>query len=288
VTAPLFWAPADQLAAAGPGATVELSGPEARHAVAVQRLRPGHQILLSDAVGRRLEGRVRSARGGQEPLLTIVVERASALAPRSPQLVLVQALAKGRRDEAAVAAATGLGADRIIPWQADRSVPRWLEVGRGRGGGDLAAGRSRGGGQAAPPNPAAAKGRARWQQVVRAEGKVARRCLLPVVEDAVDSAALAARLAGEIAAGARGVVLRAEADTPLAQALDQADAATAVFLLVGPEGSIAPEEVAAFEAAGALAARLGPEVLRTGLAGAAALTLASHVLGRWGRSHPVD
>ena len=53
-----------------------------------------------------------------------------------PRIVLVQALAKGDRDELAVQAATELGVDEIVPWQAARSVSRWdaarAEKGRAR------------------------------------------------------------------------------------------------------------------------------------------------------------
>ena len=54
-----------------------------------------------------------------------------------------------------------------------------------------------------------------------------------------------------------------------------------VVLVIGPEGGIADDEVAAFERAGATTRRLGPSVLRTSTAGtvAAAIVLANS--GRW-------
>jgi len=51
--------------------------------------------------------------------------------------------------------------------------------------------------------------------------------------------------------------------------------------VVGPEGGISAEELAAFEAAGARAVRLGPTVLRTSTAGPAALAALALRLGRW-------
>ncbi len=54
-----------------------------------------------------------------------------------------------------------------------------------------------------------------------------------------------------------------------------------IVIVVGPEGGIADEELAAFEAAGAAAVRLGEPVLRTSTAGAAALAALSIRLGRW-------
>jgi 16S rRNA (uracil1498-N3)-methyltransferase len=50
-------------------------------------------------------------------------------------------------------------------------------------------------------------------------------------------------------------------------------------LVIGPEGGLAPEEVAAIVAAGGEAVHLGPRVLRARLAGAVALAV---LLGRLG------
>jgi 16S rRNA (uracil1498-N3)-methyltransferase len=51
--------------------------------------------------------------------------------------------------------------------------------------------------------------------------------------------------------------------------------------VVGPEGGITPEELAAFEVAGAVPVRLGAEALRTSTAGVAALAVLSVRVGRW-------
>jgi len=52
-------------------------------------------------------------------------------------------------------------------------------------------------------------------------------------------------------------------------------------LVVGPEGGIAPEELAAFRESGAVPVRLGGTVLRTSTAGVAAVAVLSARLGRW-------
>ena len=53
------------------------------------------------------------------------------------------------------------------------------------------------------------------------------------------------------------------------------------MLVVGPEGGIAPQELAAFRDAGAELVRLGETVLRTSTAGPAALAVLNAALGRW-------
>ena len=42
-----------------------------------------------------------------------------------PRFVLVQALAKGDRGEQSIEAATELGVDEVVPWQASRSIVIW-------------------------------------------------------------------------------------------------------------------------------------------------------------------
>ena len=52
-------------------------------------------------------------------------------------------------------------------------------------------------------------------------------------------------------------------------------------MVVGPEGGIAPEELAALEAAGARTVRLGAEVLRTSTAGVVAVAALLARTDRW-------
>jgi 16S rRNA (uracil1498-N3)-methyltransferase len=61
---------------------------------------------------------------------------------------------------------------------------------------------------------------------------------------------------------------------PLAQA-------NSILLVVGPEGGIADEEIAALSEAGAAVVRLGPTVLRTSTAAAVALGALGALTPRW-------
>jgi 16S rRNA (uracil1498-N3)-methyltransferase len=76
------------------------------------------------------------------------------------------------------------------------------------------------------------------------------------------------------------LVLHESATVPLAQLpVAQADSIT---LIVGPEGGITDEEIAAFTDAGAHAVRLGHTVLRTSTAAAVALGALGVLTTRWG------
>ncbi len=135
---------------------------------------------------------------------------------------------------------------------------------------------------------ARAKSRARWLATVRTATKQARRARLPRVEVALDSRGLAARVVDVVAAGGRAIVLHEEATTPLADVVLPAGPATdgapapEVLVVVGPEGGISDRELADLTEAGAVAARLGPHVLRTSTAGPVAVALLAERLGRWG------
>jgi 16S rRNA (uracil1498-N3)-methyltransferase len=57
--------------------------------------------------------------------------------------------------------------------------------------------------------------------------------------------------------------------------------ARSVFVVVGPEGGIADDEIVALSDAGATAVRLGPQVLRTSTAAAVALGALGVLTPRW-------
>ena len=237
----------DEPTHAGPGDTVVLTGAEAHHAASVRRVRVGEDVTVGDGRGAWLTGRCESV--APREVVVKIESRTDAAAPR-PRVVLVQALAKGDRDELAVQAATELGIDEIVPWQASRSVSRW----------DAAK---------------AEKGRARWATIVREAAKQAHRAWIPEVSPLVTTRELLGR-----AAASRTLVLEPTGAARLT-GVDLAGEESDVLLVVGPEGGIAPEELAELQTSGAVLVRLGDSVLRTSTAGPAALAVVSASLGRW-------
>ena len=252
---PVFFTAPGSLDGMVPDGAFVLEGPEARHAVTVKRLAPGEAVDIVDGAGTRMSGKVAAASSSR-----LEVECASVIVEERPRtrLVLVQALAKGDRDELAIETATELGIDAVIPWQSERSIVRWK--------GDRAA-----------------KAHAKWQSVVTAAAKQARRAWIPEVRAAVDTAGLAAA----VETAALAVVLHEDAVRPLRAVLETwletgaAEAVREVFLIVGPEGGISQREVTRLCGQGAVTALLGHHVLRSSTAGPAAVVLASDVLGRW-------
>ncbi|HEX8496003.1 MAG TPA: RsmE family RNA methyltransferase, partial [Actinomycetales bacterium] len=155
MSAPLFLLPAGALASVVEGGPLLLEGAEGRHAATVRRIGAGERVDVADGAGQL--ARCVVGRAERDALVLEVLERVTLPEP-APRLVLVQALAKGGRDDLAVETATELGVDEVVPWQAARCVVQW----RGERG---------------------AKARAGWQQTARAAAKQSRRPWVPVVAE---------------------------------------------------------------------------------------------------------
>lgn len=230
------------------GGELLLAGDEGRHAARVKRLRAGEELLVSDGRGALLDCTVATVAGDA---LRLDVRSRRTVPAAMPRLVVVQALPKGERAELAVETMTELGVDEIVPWAAARSVAQWKGA-RGQ------------------------KALERWRRTAREAAKQSRRPWIPGVHPPVTTPEATALLADATAA----LVLHEEATAGLG-ALKLPDRGR-IVVVVGPEGGISPEELAAFAAAGGRPVRLGDAVLRTSTAGPAALAALALRLGRWG------
>lgn len=242
MTPPLFL-----VADLGTGDAVVLTGAEAHHAATVKRLNVGEAVLLADGVGNLAHAVVVEV--ARDRLLFRVVARELAPQPE-PRFVVVQGLPKGERADLAVEVLTELGVDEIVPWAASRSISQWR--------GDKVD-----------------KGVAKWQRTAMEATKQSRRARVPIVSGLATTDDVSARIGA--AAGA-AVLHEAAAESLTALALPTSGE---VVLVVGPEGGVSEAELEAFVGAGAVSVRLGPEVLRTSTAGAAALAVLSARVGRW-------
>ena len=228
------------------GDRFRLDGSEGHHAATVRRLRPGECLLLGDGAGGLAEAEVVTAGNG---FLEVLLGGRRTVPAPDPRLAVVQGIAKGDRAELAVQAMTEVGVDEIVPWAAARSVTRWKDDRPLR----------------------------RWRSTAREAAKQARRAWLP----AVSAPATTADLTRELTRRPVGSVLLLHEEARVRLSTVDLPASGTVTLVVGPEGGVAPEELAAFEAAGATAVRLGDEILRTSTAGTAALAVLAVRLGRW-------
>ena len=228
------------------GDTITLTADEAHHAARVARLTVGETTAVGDGNGMMAQATVASVSGSEVTVTLGFVEHQGR---PIPEIWLAQALAKGDRDERAIQASTELGIDRVIPYQATRSISTWK--------GDKVA-----------------KGVARWTKIVTEATKQALRAYVPQVSKPQTTTELGAR-----ASECQIVVLDPLATETLSQFRPVGD--RPILLVVGPEGGLSPEELSTLEKSGATRRKLGESVLRTSSAGPAALAVLNVTLGRW-------
>jgi 16S rRNA (uracil1498-N3)-methyltransferase len=238
----------DELGEPSVGDEIAVNGPEARHAVTVNRLAVGESVTVGNGAGTVAHGTVIAAAPGE---FRFLVESMDAPFRPTPAIWLAQALAKGDRDELAIQAATELGMDGVIPWAAARSVSRW-------------------------EGAKVAKGQNRWAAIVREATKQSARAWIPEVGPLTSTKQLAS-----LATTARILVLDPLAAQSLATLRIDADEERDVVVVVGPEGGITPNELETLASAGAVGVTLGNGILRTSTAGPAAIAVLSAKLGRW-------
>ncbi|MBV7363910.1 16S rRNA (uracil(1498)-N(3))-methyltransferase [Actinomycetaceae bacterium TAE3-ERU4] len=233
-----------------PGKQFLLTGTEAKHA-RVMRIAPGQELDLVDGIGTRF---VCCAKNWQQDCLevTVLAQRKDAI---QPHFTVVQALAKGGRDEQSVETSTEVGAHFFIPWQAERSIVR-------------------------VSGEKASKLVKKWESVALSAMKQSRRAYLPGINAVLNSKSLFQRVRLACERGALVLVLDEATEIPLSFVLSSG-LKNEVWLIVGPEGGISPNEMENFTAAGARPIRLGNTVLRSSTAATVALSAISYAMGVW-------
>ena len=231
------------------GELAVVDGDEGFHAANVRRIRSGEELDLGDGDGTVAHCVVEDV--GKGRLTALVLDRRT-LPVALPAVTVVQALPKSDRSELAIELATEAGADAFVGWQASRCVARWESSAK------------------------VDKGLRRWDAVARSAARQSRRPYIPSINGVVSTAELVHRVRD---GGATALVLHESAIAKLTELpMAQADS---LLLIIGPEGGIADDEIAALSDAGATAVRLGPTVLRTSTAAAVALGALGALTSRW-------
>ncbi|HET8734728.1 MAG TPA: RsmE family RNA methyltransferase, partial [Anaeromyxobacteraceae bacterium] len=208
----------------------------------VLRLEPGAAVEVFDGAGSAWDA---TLEGGALRL----GERRPA-PPPGATVWLAFALARGEKGDWIVQKGTELGAARLVPWEAERSVVR-LDA-------DRAADRAR-----------------RWGRIA---AEAARQCGRSDVPEVAVPGTLADALRAPD--GFVRVAFHAGAGEPLAGVVRPG--AAGYLAVVGPEGGLTDREVEACRAAGCAFATLGPRVLRAETAAVTAAALLQHLAGDLG------
>lgn len=226
------------------GQTQTLESDEAHHAIKVMRLKTGEEIKISDGEGNWVSGPISEV--GKKNL-KIDVTASGIEASKKPELVLVQALTKSDRNKEMLELVTVAGVDRIIPWQAERSISKWQSNSYDK-----------------------------WTSSIKEAGKQSRRVNLPKLEKLMS----AKDITDQISASDCILVFHESANEKFSD-LDISQSASSIYLVIGPEGGITDTELEIFKSKGGNLVRLGEPVLRSAHAGFAALASIQTKLGRW-------
>jgi len=221
----------------------ELRGDDARHLARVLRAEPGQHYEISDGRSAYLAEIVEAR--GLRVVFRIVEPAASAETP--VRITLAAALIKFDRFEWIVEKATELGVERILPVETARSEKGLLDASRKRA--------------------------QRWARVAHEASQQSRRLQAPEILPAV-------RFAPALAEPADcRFALEESTAPPLLRSLPASRGPSdSVALLVGPEGGWTDPERRQALAAGWLPVSLGPQVLRSETAAAAAVAI---VVNAW-------
>jgi len=222
------------------GARLTLPAGAAAHVRRVLRLRPGAPLTLFD--GRGGEYAAEIVELGEAVWVRVGAHR--AIERESPlHITLLQGVARGERMDFVVQKATELGVAAIVPLLTQHGVVRLDADG-------------------------AARRREHWQAVAAGACEQCGRNRVPHV------AAVSELTRVELGPGAC-LLLEPESE----RALAVAPGASALTLLIGPEGGFSAAEIAWAQAQGFLACRLGPRVLRTETAALTALAALQTLAG---------
>ena len=213
----------------------------ALHLTRVLRLATGAALSVFDGAGHEHAAQITSVRGS-----TVGVRIGAPVTPvpeSALAITLVQGVSRAERMDYAIQKATELGVARIVPVLCERSVVKLDE------------------------RQASAK-LEHWRGVAIAAAEQCGRATLPVIEPPgrlLEYLAGEHRLAGPSTLKAVLVPDAAEGFGALPRPL------TAAVLVIGPEGGLSDEEARLAMGNGFRGLRLGPRVLRTETAAAAAI-----------------
>ncbi|MBI4082466.1 MAG: 16S rRNA (uracil(1498)-N(3))-methyltransferase [Candidatus Lambdaproteobacteria bacterium] len=239
-----------------PGSTLVLEGAEAAHLLQARRMRPGERFALQDGAGTRCLAELVAA--DRHRARVLVLAPTPVPAPPLLRLSLLQAAVKEKAAEWIVQKSTELGVAAVTFFPAARATVPLRQL-------QAAAARER-------------LARIAWEACKQCDRQFPPELrMLPTLDVAL-AAARGAAIRWVLAAGPASLA-PAAALAPAEGGATPAEGATAT-LLVGPEGGLTAEELAAARAAGFLAVTLGPNTLRAetaALAGCALLLCAGPV-----------
>jgi len=236
------------------GSKAVVKGSDAHHIKNVLRLKVGDRIGLFDDTGLNHETRIITLM--PKSIEVSVIRSFPSTTESSIQITVAQALLKDRKMDLLIRQLTELGITKWIPFMAKRSVPR-------------------------PDNRRLVTRTERWQKIAKEAVKQCKRSHPPEISTAVSfEEVLNLGKDSDLK-----IVFWEEESKPVNQDLliSSVKPAEKIFILLGPEGGFTLKEVETARESGFITAALGPRILRSETATAAACTLLQYLFGDMGK-----
>ena len=232
------------------GQKIQLDAQATVHVAKVLRLREGDTIVVFNGQGGDYHGSIQRL---EKRTATIQLQSFSEANVESPlKIVLAQGVSRGERMDYTVQKAVELGIHHIVPIVTERTVVN-LDAERQD------------------------RRVQHWQTVVNSACEQSGRNFVPRVDDVVSLSPWLQTFNPQASGQANWFVLNHRTQRGVQDL--QADPQHPIYVLIGPEGGLAEQEVAQAEQAGFVSVRLGPRVLRTETA---ALAFVSVLQAKWG------
>jgi 16S rRNA (uracil1498-N3)-methyltransferase len=235
-----------------PGERV-LTGPTAKHAVGVLRLRSGEDIVLFDGNGLEFPAKIVSI--GRQGVRVVVGDGVPVNRESPLSLHLGLGLSQPAAMDLVVQKATELGVAEIIPMETDRSQG-WLAGKRGK------------------------ERQVRWERIAQEAARQCGRNRIPRVAQVAHFSQVVRQEASP--AAVRLIFWEEEARRGLREVLAAQGPVSEVHVLIGPEGGFSSAEATAALTAGFHIVSLGPRILRTETAAIAVVSLLQYEMGDLG------
>ncbi len=206
-----------------------VTGPEARHAVAVMRLKEGQMVELFDGRGTLANARIEKISSKEATFRIENLQTAEKAA--GPRIIIAASIPKADRFDLLIAKCTELGADRITPVIFERCVKQ-------------------------SKNPKTAD---RWRNITISAAKQCKRLFLPVIDKPLLLTETISKLAVDYPDAYILVGSLADNAKPL---LEIEFESKDVIAFIGPEGGLTDRENELLTIAGAVPVRITNTVLR--------------------------
>lgn len=234
------------------GDTCAVTAEQARYLETVLRMRGGEPLLVFNGSAWEFEAVVRQAADD----LAVEITGRRAMTAGGIEVTLCQAIPKAEKMDGIIRHATELGVGRIIPFLAERSIPRW-------------------------PSAKWPLKRERWQKIALEAARQSGRIDIPEIGGIASfSEMLESARNGEL----KLIPWEEESDLGIREVLrdPRYDGVNSFHLIIGPEGGFGKDEIDRARGAGFLSVSLGKRVLRVETAALAVLAILQYERGALG------